>query len=211
VRVAASVPKRQTRREAGAQSRGSPTRRPGCRRTVIEVGTKHILIVALTFAICATTLAAESSATTRVSWTVLPFAVIGLQDGTSGQAGTSGQGVTVHTTLPAPTAGDLARGYLEAPAAVTLTVRSNTAWTVLVESLSTTLGTSDDGTFDWSVESLQVGVGDSFVNVNTTPQVLASGSRGEHDLSVDYRAQLPEEGLPSGDYEAVLLYTITTQ
>ncbi len=166
---------------------------------------KLILTATLVFAICASLLAAEASVSTRVSWTVLPFAVVGLRGGASGQE------MLVNTALPTPTAADLVRGYVEVSGAVGLTVRSNTEWTVLVESLSPSLGTSDDGTFTWSVNSLQVGVGGRFVNVSSSSQVLASGGRGEHDLSVDYRAQLPAEGLPSGDYEAVLLYTVTTQ
>ncbi len=166
---------------------------------------RFILTATLILALWATAIAGEASVSTRVSWTVLPFAVLGLHGGTAGQE------AVVNTPLPTPTAADLARGYVEVPGAVGLTVRSNTEWTVLVESLSPSLGTSDDGTFTWSVDSLQVGVGGRFVNVSSSSQVLASGGRGEHDLSVDYRAQLPAEGLPSGDYEAVLLYTVTTQ
>ncbi|MFO8034907.1 MAG: hypothetical protein R6U88_07140 [Candidatus Bipolaricaulota bacterium] len=166
---------------------------------------KSILVGILILAVGATAAAAEDSASTRVSWTVLPFAVVGLQGGTPGEE------ATANTPLPTPTAADLARGYLEVSSAVGLTVRSNTDWTVQVESLSPTLGTSDDGTFIWSVDSLEVGVGGDFVDVSTDPRVLASGSRGEHELTVDYRVQLPEAGVPSGDYEAVLLYTVTTQ
>lgn len=166
---------------------------------------KIILTTTLILALWATAIAGEASVSTRVSWTVLPFAVVGFHGGTAGQE------VVVNTPLPTPTAGDLARGYVEVPGAVGLTVRSNTEWTVLVESLSPVLGTSDDGTFSWSVTSLEVGVGGRFVTVSRNPQVLASGGRGEHALAVDYRARVPEEGLPSGDYEAVLLYTVTTQ
>ncbi len=166
---------------------------------------KLILIVALSLALASACLAAESSATTRVSWTVLPFAVVGLRGETPGQE------VAVTTPLPTPTSGDLARGHIEVPGAVSLSVRSNTRWTVLVEALSPSLGSSHDGTFTWPVESLQIGVGGTFVDVSTHPQTLVSGGRGEHDLTVDYRAQLPENGLPSGEYEAIILYTVTTQ
>jgi len=167
---------------------------------------RSFLLVALALTISVTAAASQSSATTRVSWTVLPFATLGLHGG-----GTAGDEVTATTPLPTPGAADLARGYVEVPGAVGLTVRSNTAWTVLVEALSPNLGTSDDGTFTWSLDALQVGIGGRTVDVTTYPQVLATGHGGQHELTVDYRAELPEDGLPDGDYEAVLLYTITTQ
>ncbi len=166
---------------------------------------KTILTATLILLIGGTAAAAEASATASVSWTVLPFAVVGIRGGTPGQE------VLVSTPLPTPSAEDVTRGYLQVSGAIGLTVRSNTGWTVLVESLSPSLGASDDGTFMWPVDSLQVGVRGSFVDVTTSPQVLASGGRGEHDLTVDYRAHLPAEGLPSGNYQAILLYTVTTQ
>ncbi len=148
--------------------------------------------------------AAQASVSTTVSWTILPFAVMSLNGGPSSDE------IRVNTPLPTPSATDEARGYLEVPDAVRLTVMSNTRWTVLVQSLSDDLGTSDDGTFTWAVDALQVGVNGQFAATGTQPRTIASGGRGEHDLAVAYRAHLPAEGLPDGQYNAILLYTIIT-
>ena len=150
-------------------------------------------------------LAAQASAVVRITWTVLPFAVISLDGGED-----YSESISVVTEIPEPTLLDLARGYIEIPEAVTLQVMSNTHWTVLVQALSPTLGTSYDGTFTWPVEDLAVGVAGDYVTVSMTPQSIAEGKNGKYTLAVDYRVNVPANGVPEGDYKAVLLYTVTT-
>ncbi|HIP99153.1 TPA: hypothetical protein EYH33_01215 [Candidatus Bipolaricaulota bacterium] len=164
-----------------------------------------LIAAALLIGLSASLLGAQATAVVRVSWTVLPFAIISLEG-----SGEYGDSVVVVTEIPEPTAFDLARGYIELPGAVTLRVMSNTHWTVLVQALSPTLGTSYDGTFTWPVEHLAVGVGGDYVPVSLSPQPIAAGKNGQYLLAVDYRVNVPATGVPAGDYRAVLLYTVTT-
>jgi|Deesub1362B_J571_1020462.scaffolds.fasta_scaffold04795_4 hypothetical protein len=147
---------------------------------------------------------AQDSVVVRISWRVLPFALLSLD----GQEW--GESAVAATPLPAPTPTDFQRGYLSLPQAVTLRVISNTRWTVFVQALSPSLGTSYDGTFNWEISALEVGIGGDFLPLSLVPQPLVSGANGSHVLPVDYRVRLPEKALPPGDYQAVVLYTITT-
>ncbi len=147
--------------------------------------------------------AIQAKVTVKVSWTVLPIAILSI-DGVG-----HGESLAVVTDIPAPTAADLARGYIEIPHAVRLNVYANTGWTVLVQALAPTLGASTSGDFLWPCEDLEVGVGGEFLPLSTRPQPLISGERGVHSFQVDYRVHLPPE-LPEGDWRATVLYTITT-
>lgn len=161
-------------------------------------------IAASVILLSASLFAAQATAVVKITWTVLPFAVISL-DGVD-----YGESAVAVTTIPEPTAADLARGYVEIPEAVTLRVMSNTHWTVLVQALSPTLGTSYDGSFVWSIEALEMGVDGEFIQASTSPQPLVSGANGKFEIPVDYRVHVPADGVPEGDYEAVILYTVTT-
>mgnify|MGYP000105987920 CR=1 FL=1 len=147
---------------------------------------------------------AQDSVVVRVSWQVLPFALLSID----GQQW--GESAVAITPLPEPTPTDYARGYLLIPQAVTLRILSNTHWTVLVQTLSPSLGSSYDGNFSWEINALEVGIGGVFLPLSPEPQPLISGANGRHDLAVDYRVRLPEGGLPPGEYQAVVVYTITT-
>ena len=164
---------------------------------------KVILTAAVTLLLSGSLLAAQATAVVKITWRVLPFAVISLGND-------YGQSVVAVTEIPSPTEADLARGYVEIPEAVTLWVMSNTHWTVFVQALSPTLGTSYDGSFEWSIEDLEIGIGGHFLRASTSSQELASGRNGKFELKVDYRAHVPETGVPEGDYQAVILYTVTT-
>jgi len=166
---------------------------------------KALIIAAVAYlSLSVILLAAEDSVTVEVSFSIVPFATISLSGGPE-----SGS-VQVATSIPTPTSVDVARGYLELPSAVSLTVASNTHWTVFVQALSRTLGTSYDGVFTWDIAALRVGTKGGFVPVSMDPQAVVQGIQGEHPVSVDYRISLPETGLPEGNYEATLLYTITS-
>ncbi|MGC9529941.1 MAG: hypothetical protein ACP5G2_04895 [Candidatus Bipolaricaulaceae bacterium] len=148
--------------------------------------------------------AQQASATASVSWQVLPFALISLR----GQG--AGDSVQATTAIPTPSDADLARGQLTIPRAATLHVVSNANWTVLVQALDRKLGTSHAGDFTWPLRgNLRVDAGWERVMVSARPQALASGGRGEHVLAVDYILSLPHAGLPAGDYQVTLLYTVT--
>lgn len=164
---------------------------------------KIVLIAALALLFSVSLVAAQATAVVKITWRILPFAVISL-------GGDYGQSVVAVTEVPTPTAADLARGYVEIPDAVTLRVMSNTHWTVFVQALSPTLGTSYDGRFEWPIDSLEIGLEGRFIQASTQPQELVSGHNGEFTLTVDYRVRVPETGVPDGDYQAVILYTVTT-
>ncbi|HAF70790.1 TPA: hypothetical protein DCL37_05520 [Candidatus Acetothermia bacterium] len=147
-------------------------------------------------------LAAQTSATVTVRWTILPFAVISL-------AGQSGQGSVVATTsIPDPSPADYQRGFIVIQDAVRLTVLSNTSWTVYAQALGPDLGRSFDGGFTWPLEALEAGVNGRFIRLSQTPQPLTRGGRGTHTLPVDYRVTIPTQPLPPGDYQVTLLYTV---
>ena len=165
-----------------------------------------VVIAAMLLALApVSALASQASVTVKVSWTILPIAILSIEGVGHGSS------VTVVTAIPSPSAEDLARGYLEIPKAVTLSVWANTDWTVLVQSLRPTLGAS--GGFVWPCQDLELavsGTGD-YLPLSTRPQPLITGGRGVHRFQVDYRVELPATGVPPGDYQAVVLYTVTTK
>jgi len=152
-------------------------------------------------------LGAGDSATTTVSWTVLPFASLSIGGG-------RGSGETVSTTvaLPRPSDADLERGYLEQGRALTLIAMSNTNWRLTVRSDDPDLGRSYDGFYVKPLGDFQLRTaGGEYRSISNGDQVLTTGTYGRYELGIDYRILFHHELYRPGDYRITLIYTITTE
>ncbi len=161
------------------------------------------LLLSILFSFAA--IAADSAtATVTVTWRVLPF-----QSLTIAGKGDSGTSVVSHFDLKAPTAADIAAGYIEEDGAITLVAASNIPWTVKVHALEGNLGESYDGTYVKPLSDFLVRANDGkFFPIAQFDQTLASGERGSYKLTIDYKVLL-DSGYKPGDYGLTLVYTIT--
>lgn len=144
-------------------------------------------------------------ASANVTWHVVP-----LQSLTIAGQDQDGVSVTDRVTLPEPNAADLARGYMEQTSALVLEATSNIPWTVNVQALEPSMGTSTDGSYRKPLSDFLLRAdGGPYVTLSPFAQTLASGEPGSQHLSIDYRVAVsPQTDLP-GDYAVTLLYTIT--
>lgn len=99
----------------------------------------------------------------------------------------------------------------------TFNIKSNVPWKLSVASATPYFSAS--GTYSSSdMPASVIGVaksGQSFVNLTTTPQLLATGNRGNNakpgnSFNMDFRAN-PGYNYGSGIYTLTLLYTLTAQ
>ena len=148
----------------------------------------------------------SSSAVVHVSWTVLPFQSLTIA-GSDANAGTS---LATRYDLRKPDASDFAAGFIEDDGVLVLNASSNIPWTVKVHAVESDMGTSYDGSYTKPLSDFMVRAdGGSFFSISTSDQVLASGTRGSHLLSVDYRVKVEKDTYKDGDYGLTLIYTIT--
>ena len=169
---------------------------------VKRVGASFILLLVVGGSLV---LGAGDSATTTVSWTVLPFAALSI-------AGEEGRGDVVVTTfaLPQPSPADLKRGYLEMEGALTLIAVSNTGWQLIVRTDDPNLGQSYDGTYIKPLNDFQLRArGGEYRSLSERDQVLTAGSHGRYKLGIDYRILFHQRYRP-GNYQITLIYTIVT-
>lgn len=135
--------------------------------------------------------AVQRSVTVELRWKVLPYQTLRLVG--------SGDDVTsVRYAVPAPSALDVARGYIEDENAVRLQVVSNTPWKLQVRLEGTA---AEDAV-------LIRGDGGSYEPLSDAPRLLARGEHGSFDLGVDYRVLLDENGSARIDDPLDLVYTI---
>lgn len=166
----------------------------------VGVGIALLLIIFSSLAF-----SASDSATTTVSWSVLPFATLSI----AGEEG-SGDAVVSTFALPQPSAADLKRGYIEVERALTLVAVSNTGWQLIVRTDDPNLGQSYDGTYIKPLDDFQLRArGGEYRSLSHRAQVLKSGTNGRYELEIDYRIRFHPAYRP-GDYRVTLTYTITT-
>lgn len=90
-----------------------------------------------------------------------------------------------------------------------LVARSNVAWEVQVKAENQYLGQSDNGNYKKPTSDLSIRGQGSFKQVSTSPTTIAEGQPGEFKFGVDYKVQYDED-YKEGNYQARLVYTITT-
>ncbi len=148
-------------------------------------------------------LANQTSITTKVSWTVLPFQELRI-------AGSNSHGPSISTTYAMPQPGflDLQQGYVEEMDCVDLTINSNIPWKVQVWTENTTMGYSHDGLISKPVSDFELREhGGAYFPISNTPQILADGHRGSFEIGVDHRILLGDD-YHDGDYNLEVVYTI---
>jgi hypothetical protein len=137
----------------------------------------------------------EDSATVHLRWRVLPYQTLRL-------SGSQNEVSQLVYQIPVPTSLDRSRGYVDDTDVGTLKVVSNTPWKLEVEFAG--------------AQVLPVGVrrfelrcsGGSFVPVGGSPQVLASGTNGVYQVTLDYRVVLDPEVDIETSQPLVLVYTL---
>jgi len=167
------------------------------------------VIVVLVLSITTLGLAAEDSATVTVGWTVNAQQSLSVSSNNLSSDSSSEKSVESVFDIPEPTDNDLSRGYIKKTNAVELVARSNVAWEVQVKAENKYLGTSDNGNYKKPVSDLSIRGQGSFNQVSTSPTTIAEGQPGEFKFGVDYKVQYDED-YKEGDYQARLVYTITT-
>lgn len=166
------------------------------------------LFLILLFSVSLLTVGASDSATVTVSWQVPVMQSLQIQ----GQA-TSGSSdkITSVLNLPQPTDNDLQRGYIQRQNALTLTARSNVKWAVQVQVEQPYLGTSYDGEYRKPSSDLLIRGSSGYKQASTSPVIIATGESGSHRIGVDYKVLFDQQDYRRGDYQATLIYTITTR
>jgi hypothetical protein len=141
------------------------------------------------------TFAVEDAVTVHLRWRVLPYQTLRLSG--------SDKGVSQFVyRIPAPTALDRSRGFLEDMNAAALEIASNTPWKIQVELL-------DADRMPIGVRAFELrSRGGAFVPVDGAPQVLASGANGVYEIALDYRVYLDPEAALEPDQPVVLVYTL---
>ncbi len=150
---------------------------------------------------------ADDSATAQVGWTVESTQSLSI----AGAANSNGRQVASTFAVPEPSERDLARGHIDREDALRLNARSNTDWVITARSESATMGTSDDGTYTKSIQDLQVRAdGGSYTPLSRERTTIARGAPGERTVGVDYRVNFDQATYRPGDYEATVIYTISS-
>lgn len=165
--------------------------------------TLSLVIVAL----AAVPLLGEDSETAQVGWTIASYQTLSIV----GSDGSGDGQVESRFAVPEPSDADLARGHVERPNAVRLNARSNTAWVITARAESANMGTSDDGSYTKPIRDLQVRAdGGTYTPLSQDNQIIASGGAGKRTVGVDYRVAFDQAEYRPGDYEATVVYTIST-
>jgi hypothetical protein len=151
-------------------------------------------------------LGGSDSATTTVSWTVLPFASLSVVGD-----GKSGESLNSIFTIPQPNVEELEQGWLERRRAITLMASSNVDWEVTVRTDARNLGKSCAGSYIKPLEDFKLRAKNGeYQNIGNRPLVLTTGGMGSNIVEVDYRIDLDRELYEPGDYQLTLIYTIVT-
>jgi hypothetical protein len=163
-----------------------------------------LLLLLLTASVIA--LGTGDSARTTVNWTAVPFASLSI-----GGEGASGGTISSRVGVPHPNEEDLARGYLEVEGALTLIARSNTNWRLTIRTPDADLGRSYDRSYVKPLSDFQLRLaGKEYLSISNSDQALTTGTRGQHELGIDYRVLFNREKYRPGDYGVMLIYTIIT-
>jgi hypothetical protein len=158
-----------------------------------------IMCILLVLLSC-TSSAAGASATVRITWEILPFAVF------LGEDSIYSTSIAVSTLIRFE--GQTVES-ITIPGATTLRIVSNTNWTVHVQLVQPDPGEGSEANATWPTGYVYVRTDDGYVPVSTSPQVLCEGRNGIHVLGVDYRLDLPPESLSPGDYWITLVFLVT--
>jgi len=170
-----------------------------------------LLLVLLSLALAATLpatnlLAASSNTKVGVSFSILPFQMLSIAGGASGNSAVS----SVH--VPQPQIADLNRGYIDQRNAVRLSLRSNVPWRVKVRTSNRDMGTSFDGSYVKPVSDFQLrAAGSPYLTIDDTDQVLLRGNFGKYDFDIDYRTLFDKGAFRSGNYQIDIVYTIVSR
>ena len=154
---------------------------------------RWILIPLAIAALAVTGFAVQQSVAVRASWRVLPYQTLRL-------SGSEDQIDVTNLEIPEPSPLDVSRGYIEIEHAVRLHVVSNTSWKLqitgpdLPESMASLLRIRRHG--------------DAYGTASDQPRVLASGTHGAFEISIDVRVWADSEGIfPTGS-PVNLVYTL---
>jgi len=161
------------------------------------------LLILLLAAISSSAFATGTTATVKVSFTVLPFQSLFI-------AGDDSDDATVCSRfdLRQSSEADFAVGYIEERSAMTLKAASDIPWTVKVRALESDSGTSDDGTYAKPLTDFSLcGNGGPYSSITGSDQTLASSDTGEHTLVVDYKVDTEKGTHRDGDYGLTVVYT----
>lgn len=154
---------------------------------------RWVLILLAVVLLAVTGFAVQHSVTVRASWKVLPYQTLRL-------TGSEQEIDAVSLEIPDPTPLDVSRGYIEIEHAVRLFVASNTPWKIQV----TAPGLSESIASLLKVRSH----GDAYGGISDQPRVLAAGSNGTFEISIDVRVMMDSSGtFPTGD-PVRLVYTL---
>jgi hypothetical protein len=159
----------------------------------IKPGRPWIWVAAAILILALSGLAIQQSVTVRASWKVLPYQTLRL-----GDAGD--EAASVAFEIPEPTPLDYARGFIEAQHAVQLHVVSNTSWKIQVQLKDAQAGTS-------AGIQLRSHSGEYLI-LSVSPQIIAQGSNGVFEISIDYRLLLDSEGPFTPGAPREIIYTI---
>lgn len=165
------------------------------------------VIVLLVLAFSTLGLATEDSATVTIGWSINAQQSLSISSNTLSSDSSSKNVESVYR-IPEPDQNDLKRGYIKETNAVELVASSNVDWEVKVEAENSSIGRSNDDSFQKPVTDLSVNGRGNFKQVSTSPTTIAKGEPGEHKFGVDYKVQYDED-YKSGDYKAELVYTIS--
>ncbi len=135
------------------------------------LGGRKLLALAILVLVGLTAVAYDSSVEVEARWRVLPYQSLSA-------TGVNGNPALVSVVFTAATEDDLARGYVESEKAIWFHVSSNTAW-----KLQLRLAEAIEG-----LAARQPG-GD-YVDLSTSPIVLAAGPYGAYDIRLDLRRSL---------------------
>jgi len=153
------------------------------------------IAIVLIGAICG--VAVQQSTVVRAQWRILPYQSLQI-DNRDAEAGATSSRLVVHE----PTALDIQRGFMEHENAIRLHVVSNTRWMVQVWAEQSAVG-------DLPISAIQLrGDSGAFLQLSTTPQVLASGGNGVFELPIDYRIRLEGETSSVAGLGLEIVYTI---
>lgn len=173
----------------------------------MKLSATKITLIAVIFFIPVFELLAASGSTVRVGFEILPFQQLSISGGRS-----VGNTALSTVQLPQPSAADLARGYIELPHAVSLSVRSNIPWAVTVRTDNANMGQSFDGNYTKPISDFQLRVGNgAFRPITQQNQVLLRGSYGEYNFDVDYRTLFDANIHRQGNYQLTVVYTIVSR
>jgi hypothetical protein len=154
---------------------------------------RWVLIPLVVLLLTVTGFAVQQSVTVRVGWKVLPYQTLRLVD-------SDREVDAVSLEIPDPTPLDVSRGYIELEHAVRLYVASNTPWKIQI----TAPGLSEPMASLLEVRSH----GDAYGGISDQPRVLAAGSNGTFEISIDVRVMANSDGTFPSSGPVNLVYTL---